>query len=264
VHIEADPVRFAQIFGNLLTNAAKYTDPGGLIHVRARIVGTDAVISVQDNGIGISPELLPQLFEMFTQATSALDRSEGGLGIGLSLARGLVAMHGGTIEARSAGLGMGSEFQVKLPVMCNLDYGADGDVDPSALQAAGRQRLRVLVADDNRDNADSSAMLLRMAGHEVRTAYSGREALTIAAGFEPQIALLDIGMPEMNGYEVARHMRATAWGARMLLVAVTGWGQDDDRRRAEAAGFDHHLAKPVDLATLEPMLVAQQAERAQR
>ena len=262
VTIDADPVRFAQIFGNLLTNAAKYTDPGGLIHVRARIVDNDAVISVQDNGIGISPELLPQLFEMFTQATSALDRSEGGLGIGLSLARGLVVMHGGSIEARSAGLGMGSEFEVRLPAMRNPQDGVDADVEPGAHASGGRQPLRVLVADDNRDNADSSAMLLRMAGHEVRTAYSGREALTTAAEFAPQVALLDIGMPEMNGYEVARHLRGTQWGARMLLVAVTGWGQDDDRRRAEAAGFDHHLAKPIDLATLEPLLAAQHAERA--
>jgi signal transduction histidine kinase len=261
VHIDADPVRFAQIFGNLLTNAAKYTDPGGLIHVRARIVGTDAVISVQDNGIGISPELLPQLFEMFTQATSALDRSEGGLGIGLSLARGLAVMHGGSIEARSAGLGMGSEFEVRLPIAPTPQDGVDADLDPSAHRLGGRP-LRVLVADDNRDNSDSSAVLLRMQGHEVRTAYSGREALTAAAEFAPQVALLDIGMPEMNGYEVARHLRATQWGAHMLLVAVTGWGQDDDRRRAEAAGFDHHLAKPIDLATLE-LLLAAHAGRAQ-
>jgi len=213
------------------------------------------VISVQDNGIGIAPEILPQMFEMFSQATSALDRSEGGLGIGLSLARGLVTLHGGTIEAKSPGLGRGSEFVVTLPLApATADAGfawAETVASP-----AERKALRVLVADDNRDSADGCAALLQMAGYDVRTAYTGREALAIATEFRPHVALLDIGMPEMNGYDVARHIRDTSWGRSMLLVAITGWGQDDDRRMAEEAGFDHHRAKPVDLDSLEPLFAA--------
>ena len=237
VHIDADPVRFAQIFSNLLTNAAKYTDPGGHIRVQARVAGDAAVISVQDNGIGIAPELLPQLFEMFSQVTSVLDRSEGGLGIGLSLTRGLVALHGGSIEATSRGLGRGSEFVVTLPLApAARDRPADS-VESVAPVATGGKALRVLVADDNRDSADGCATLLTMAGHDVRTAYSGREALALAAEFLPQIALLDIGMPDMNGYDVARQIRAAAWGRGMQLVAVTGWGQEEDKREARGGRF---------------------------
>jgi len=241
LHIDADPVRFAQIFSNLLTNAAKYTDPGGLIRVQAQAVGDHAVVTVTDNGIGIAPELLPQLFEMFSQATSALERSEGGLGIGLALVRGLVTLHGGSIEARSRGIGMGSEFVVTLPLDRYVPSRA-ASVEAATLAGHDAPSLRVLVADDNRDNADGCAMLLEMCGHSVRTAYSGREALAVAAEFLPQVALLDIGMPELNGYEVARRIRAAPWGQTMLLVAVTGWGQDEDQRQAEAAGFDHHRA----------------------
>jgi CheY-like chemotaxis protein len=220
--------------------------------VHARLAGERAVIGVQDNGIGIAPGLLPQLFEMFSQATSALDRSEGGLGIGLALTRGLVALHGGTIEAVSRGLGLGSEFVVSLPLAPVQDPA--GESTATLVQAAiPRTALRVLVADDNRDSADGCATLLQMAGHDVRTAYSGDVALELAAQFRPHIALLDIGMPELNGYEVARHIRDSEWGREMLLVAVTGWGQEDDRRQAEAAGFDHHRAKPVDLDSLEPL-----------
>jgi PAS domain S-box-containing protein len=253
IHVDADPVRLAQIFSNLLTNAAKYTDPGGRIHLQARRVDENAVVSVEDDGAGISAELLPKLFEMFTQATSTLDRSEGGLGIGLSLARGLVARHGGRIEAKSRGLGMGSEFIVTLPLALPAEAPAAVAAGSAAREEGGEKPLRVLVADDNRDNADACAMLLAMAGHEVRTAYSGREALAVAAELLPQIALLDIGMPEMDGYEVARQIRAAAWGKSILLVAVTGWGQDEDRRLAAAAGFDHHCVKPVDLDSLRAL-----------
>jgi PAS domain S-box-containing protein len=255
IHLDADPVRFAQIFSNLLTNAAKYTDPGGVIGVRVSLDGErgeSVVIAVRDNGIGIAPELLPQLFEMFSQATSALERSEGGLGIGLSLARGLVLLHGGSIEARSLGLGRGSEFVVTLP-LAGATPRSEGASAASAATAAAHERLRVLVADDSRDNADSCAMLLRISGHDVLTAYSGHDALALAEKFTPQLALVDIGMPGMNGYEVARRIRAAEWGADMMLVAVTGWGQVEDKRQAEAAGFDHHLVKPIDLKVLQPL-----------
>jgi len=252
IHIDADPVRVAQIFSNLLLNAAKYTDAGGLIRVQATLANDQVSVHVQDNGIGIAPELLPEMFEMFSQATSALDRSEGGLGIGLSLARGLVALHGGSIEARSPGLGLGSDFVVTLPL---APTGRAAHVAAGgALSPAGNARpVRVLVADDNHDSADSCAMLLEMAGHEVRVAYSGSQALALAAEFRPQIALLDIGMPEMNGYELARLIRAAPWGRDMLLAAVSGWGQDEDRRQAEAAGFDHHSTKPIDFDALAPL-----------
>ncbi len=254
VHIDADPVRVAQIFSNLLTNAAKYTDRGGRIRVRAAVDGDDAIVRVQDNGIGIAPELLSQLFEMFSQATSALDRSEGGLGIGLALTRGLVALHGGTIEAKSRGLGMGSEFVVRLPLVDRARDAVRASPGAPPAASADRSPLRILVADDNRDSADGCAMLLEMAGHEVRTAYSGPDALALAAELRSHVALLDIGMPGMNGYEVAHAIRAAEWGRDVLLVAVTGWGQEEDRRRATAAGFDHHCVKPIDLDSLGPLL----------
>ncbi|MET0553932.1 MAG: ATP-binding protein [Vicinamibacteria bacterium] len=243
VTVDADPVRLAQVFGNLLTNAAKYTDPGGQIHVRARVAGDEVAVNVEDSGIGIAPEVLPRIFEMFSQATSAIERSEGGLGIGLALARGLVLLHQGRIEARSAGLGRGSEFVVTLPV---AGLGATAAPAAPSASPAGPHALRVLVADDNRDSADSLAVFLQISGHDVRTARSGREAVEMAAAFGPQVALLDIGMPGMNGYEVARHLRAQPGGDRLLLVAVTGWGQEEDKRLAREAGFDHHLRKPVD------------------
>lgn len=254
VHVDADPVRFAQIFTNLLTNAAKYTDAGGHIHIHAAINGEHINITVKDDGIGIAPDLLPNVFEMFSQATSAIDRSEGGLGIGLALVHGLVLLHGGEIEAHSRGLGLGSEFVVTLPcapAICVLRGGSDtcaGETDQA--------RLRVLIVDDNHDSADMFAMLLEMTGHDVRNAYSGQDALTAAAEFQPQIAFLDIGMPGMNGYEVAHKIRESVWGQNVVLAAVTGWGQAEDKRLATEAGFDHHLAKPVNLAMLQPLLAA--------
>jgi PAS domain S-box-containing protein len=253
--VDADPVRFAQIFTNLLTNASKYTDPGGKIRVRAEL-GTDhVVVTIADNGIGIRPDLLPGIFEMFSQATTALERSEGGLGIGLALVRGLLSLHGGSIEARSAGLGSGSEFVVTLPTVSQPDVVAAVGTEPLP------DHLRVLIADDNRDSADSFAMFLQIYGHDVRTAYAGDEALAIAAELRPQVALVDIGMPQVNGYEVARRIRAATWGKDMILIAITGWGQDEDKRQAEAAGFDHHLVKPVSLDRLQS-LIAQLVLRA--
>jgi PAS domain S-box-containing protein len=253
IPLDADPTRLAQVFSNLLTNAAKYTDRGGQITLTAKRDGGGVVVSVRDTGIGIAPEHLPRLFEMFSQVTTALERSQGGLGIGLSLVKGLVEMHGGTVEARSEGLGKGSEFIVQLPV-------AGGRSAPESPQAGGGDRAkargsrRILVADDNRDAAESLAMMLRLAGHEVHAAHDGRDAVEAAAWFRPDVALLDIGMPKLNGFEVARRVREQPWGRNVVLVAITGWGQEEDKRRATEAGFDCHLTKPVEPAALEKLL----------
>ncbi len=254
VHLEADPTRLAQVFGNLLTNAAKYTERGGQITLSARREGGEAVVSVRDTGIGIAPEHLPHVFEMFSQVDSALDRSQGGLGIGLSLVRGLVEMHGGSVEARSEGPGKGSEFVVRLPVAGDRSAPQSPQTGGGENDAA-RPRRRILVADDNRDAADSLAMMLRLAGHEVHAVYDGREAVEAAAWFRPDLALLDIGMPKLNGMQAARHIREQQWGMNVVLVAITGWGQEEDKRRAMEAGFNHHLTKPVDPAALETLLV---------
>ncbi len=252
IHIEADPVRIVQIFSNLLTNAAKYTDSGGRISVSVRAVGKDVEISVRDNGIGIAADVLPQVFVMFSQATSALERSEGGLGIGLSLVRGLVILHSGSIEAHSEGLGRGSEFVVRLPRSRTLDA-SDSTVARQSAPKAFRP-LRILVADDNRDSADSCQLLLEASGHTVRAAYGGAEAVDVAGNFQPEVALLDIGMPRINGFEVARRIRAMPWGPGAMLIAVTGWGQEQDKRQSLSAGFDRHLTKPIDIDALVGLL----------
>jgi PAS domain S-box-containing protein len=253
--VNADPVRLAQVLSNLLTNAAKYTDPPGRIALTARVLDDDTLrISVKDNGIGLSPAALAHIFQMFSQVEDAYSRSEGGLGIGLALVKGLVTLHGGSIEALSDGPGTGSEFIVTLPI----DHGiAAADVDsskPSSGSGATRSRRRILVADDNQDAADSLAILLQAAGHEVRTAHGGETALSIASTFQPAIALLDLGMPDLDGYEVAKQLRSAPWGRSMHLIAITGWGQEEDKRRALRAGFDFHLTKPVELHQLEVLL----------
>jgi PAS domain S-box-containing protein len=252
--LDADPTRLAQVFANLLTNAAKYTDRGGRIALAAERHGGEVVVTVKDTGIGIAAEHLPKLFEMFSQVAPALERSHGGLGIGLSLVKGLVEMHGGSVGARSDGPGKGSEFVVRLPVAGGtaaprprLPVGGEGAAGP---------RRRILVADDNRDAADSLAMVLRLGGHEVHAVHDGQEAVEAAAWFRPDLALLDIGMPKLNGYEVARRIRAQPWGRGVLLVALTGWGQEEDKRRAREAGFDQHLTKPAAPADLERLLLA--------
>ena len=257
VRLEADPLRLSQVISNLLTNAVKYTDAGGQITLAARLEGDELVISVKDTGIGLSPATIPGLFTMFSQVNSAIDRAEGGLGIGLALVKGLVALHGGQVSVASEGLGRGSEFLVRLP------RGA-AEVESLPMAAAERpsgiskQRSRgmVLVADDNRDAAMTLAAVLEMYGYAVVIAYSGAEALAIGAHERPQAVLLDIGMPGMTGYETARRIRLEAWGRRTLLIAVTGWGQDDDKRKAQAVGFDHHLTKPVDPGELDRLLGA--------
>jgi len=252
VWLDADPVRLAQVFANLLTNSAKYTDPGGRIHMTAGIDGNRLHVTIRDTGIGIAPDMLGRIFDMFAQAKPALERSEGGLGIGLGLARAIIDLHGGRIEASSEGPGRGSEFRVELPLAGAITAAAAPA--PADAAPAPPSRLRVLVADDNRDAAESLSMLLELQGHEVRTALGGEEALAAGAAFGPHVALLDIGMPGLNGYEVAARMRTEDWGARALLVAITGWGQAEDKRRAEDAGFDRHLTKPVAFDTLQSLL----------
>jgi PAS domain S-box-containing protein len=252
--LNADPLRLSQVLSNLLTNAAKYTDPGGHIELSGHVEGGVLCLSVQDDGIGMSPESLERNFEMFSQAEGASTRSDGGLGIGLALVRGLVGLHGGTVEAMSEGPGCGSKFLVRLPLADAVpSAAAAAETDVATGATVGR---RVLVADDNKDAADALAMLLELAGHEVRVAHGGRAALSLAQTFRPDVAVLDIGMPELNGYEVAKELRREPWGSRMCLVALTGWGQDEDRQRAQDAGFDRHLTKPVDTDALEKLLSA--------
>ena len=256
VHLEADPTRLAQVFTNLLDNAAKYSEKGGRIWLSAERQGAEVVVSVRDTGIGIASEHLPRIFEMFSQVTPALERSHGGLGIGLALVRGLVELHGGTVEARSAGAGSGSEFVVRLPALPPEEHipgrksAAEGG---ESLGAAPRRRI--LVVDDNCDAADSLAMLLRLAGQDVRVAYDGPAALSQRDEFRPELMFLDIGMPGMDGYEVAQRLRQQPGLESLVLVAMTGWGQEEDRRRSREAGFDHHLVKPVEPDLLHKLLV---------
>jgi PAS domain S-box-containing protein len=252
VRLEADAVRLAQVFSNLLINAAKYTDPGGHIQLRASREVDEIVVAVRDNGIGISSDMMPRLFAMFSQAQAALGRAEGGLGIGLSLVRGLVTLHGGSVEAHSDGPGCGSEFIVRLPARNPQEEPADFDVDAD-VPAAGAG-MKILVVDDNRDAADACAALLELSGHHVQTAYTGRRALELAEAFRPHALLLDIGLPDLDGYQLAAKIRAAPWGRGITLIAATGWGQEDDRRRAFDAGCDHHLTKPIAAETVESLL----------
>jgi PAS domain S-box-containing protein len=259
--VEADPIRLTQVFGNLLTNAAKYTDSNGRIALTAQREGDQAVVRLRDTGIGIAPDMLPRIFDLFVQAEHASTRTHGGLGIGLTLVKNLVEMHGGTIEAHSAGLGKGSEFVVRLPLLGKDEGGrmrdesaeGAGAVHPSSFipHPSGR---RVLVVDDNVDVADSLAVLLRLQGHDVRVAHDGPTALQIAKEYRPELVFLDIGMPVMDGYEVARRMRQEPGLEKVRLAALTGWGQQEDRRRTAEAGFDLHLVKPVEPRVLEELL----------
>ena|SRR5579863_7926541 len=250
--LNADPLRLSQIISNLLTNAAKYTDPAGHIDLSGGVQNGTLCLSVKDDGIGIAPQALTRIFEMFSQIDGAAARSEGGLGIGLALVKGLLDLHCGTIEARSDGLGRGSEFIVRLPLTAVTPSEASAtDVDAPPV-ARGR---RVMVADDNKDAADALAMLLELGGHEVRVAHRGRAALELAQTFRPDVAIIDIGMPDLSGYEVAKELRRESWGTGICLIALTGWGQDDDRQRAKDAGFDRHMTKPVEAWALEELLM---------
>jgi PAS domain S-box-containing protein len=253
VVLDADPARLAQVFSNLLNNAAKFTEPRGSISLTAALEGRAAVVCVEDSGIGFSPEAAGRLFKPYMQLAGSPERSRGGLGIGLSLVQGIVALHGGTVEARSAGLGRGAEFIVRLPLAAGADNSATVEKRRPAA-AVPLPGFRVLVADDNKDAADSLQRILGLYGYAVRVAYDGAAALELGGTFGPQVAVLDIGMPGADGYEVARAMRER-YGKNITLVALTGWGQENDRRRSTDAGFDYHLTKPVDPSLLNDLLV---------
>ncbi len=251
IQLDGDLTRLSQVFMNLLTNAAKYSEPGGRIQLTAERQDEEVVVSVKDAGIGMPPEMLSHIFDMFAQIAGASRRSQGGLGIGLTLVRKLVGMHGGSVTAVSDGPGHGSEFIVRLPAirqeLKRPSVAADGE------QVAMPPR-RILVVDDNRDSATSLSMLLKVAGNHTFTAYNGQEALNVVKECCPDVVLLDIGMPDLDGYEVARRMRQQPWEKELVLIALTGWGQDADREKSKHAGFDAHLVKPVDYQALLKLL----------
>ncbi|MBA3482836.1 MAG: response regulator [Pirellulales bacterium] len=239
--LDADPARLAQVFLNLLNNAAKYSEPCQNIRLTARLDGSEVEVSVRDHGIGIPAAKLPDIFEAFMQVDTSWQRTQGGMGIGLSLVKEFVERHGGRVEVRSMGLGQGSEFLVRLPVA------ARAAAEPTVAAETPRGPCRrILVVDDNRDAAAALAMILKMMGHEVRTAHDGETAVAAAAEYRPKLILMDLGMPKVDGYEAARRIRAESWGDGLFLVALTGWGTEDDRRRTQEGGFDWHLVKPVD------------------
>ena len=252
VTVNADPTRLAQVFLNLLNNAAKFTDPGGRIDFSLTVRDAEVLARVSDSGIGIAPQVIDEIFEMFAQADRSLERTNMGLGVGLSLSRRLVELHGGTLEARSEGAGRGAEFIVRLPA---LGVEAPARLRPAAGGAArpARQR-RVLVGDDNQDFANSLASVLQSMGHEVRAEHDGEAGLSAAMAFRPEVAFLDIGMPKLNGYDLAARLRAHPVTAATTLIAVTGWGQATDLQRARDAGFDEHMVKPVEMDRLEALL----------
>ena len=251
VLIRGDKARLSQVLSNLLNNAAKYTPDGGRIALLVEQCEGDVVFRVRDTGTGIAPEMLSKVFDLFTQADCAIDRAQGGLGIGLTLVRRLVEMHEGTVQAYSEGPGLGSEFTVRLPVFANDDVKAES---PSAASLPEMSYYRVLVVDDNIDAAESLSMLLRLSGHVTRLAYDGQAAIEAALSFEPEVVLLDIGLPHLDGYQVARRLREHRVTSRCLLVAVSGYGQDEDRAKAKESGFDYHLTKPVDYDELQKVL----------
>jgi signal transduction histidine kinase len=286
VRVDADPTRLTQVLDNLLANAVKFTDPGGEVAVavsvrpvtsdESRVTSQDptrhpslvtrqcsvAEVRVRDTGVGFPPGLAPRLFEAFTQVAEARARGRGGLGLGLALVKGLVEQHGGTVEAHSAGPGKGSEFVIHLPLLpiddCRLPIASPG-FEIGNRQSAIQNRKRVLVVEDNKDAADSLRMLLELRGYEVAVAATGTEGVRLGREWGPQVVLCDIGLPELDGYGVARQLRADPATARTCLIAVTGYGQEEDRRRSREAGFDHHLVKPADPAVLERLLAAVQA-----
>jgi PAS domain S-box-containing protein len=259
VFVSGDVTRLSQVLLNLLNNAAKYTPSGGRITLSFSQEEGEAVVRVRDTGIGIPADLLPKIFDIFIQGERSLDRTEGGLGLGLALVRKIVELHHGRVEARSGGPGAGSEFVVRLPLAAAP--APRTNAQSAAMLTAPARTIRILVVDDNRDSADSMTVLLELHGHEVRCAYDGPSALALAAEFEPEIVLLDIGLPKMSGFEVAQRLRAIPRLAHSRLIAMTGYGQAEDRNRAAQSGFDDHLIKPVDLPALEALLQAYDAKR---
>jgi PAS domain S-box-containing protein len=260
VHLDADLTRLAQVFGNLLTNSARYTPRGGYIRLSAERRGEEVVVYVRDDGIGIPGESLGSIFDMFSQVDRSIERSTGGLGIGLALVKGLVEMHGGSVAAESPGLGKGSTFTVRLPVLGEAAGAEPRSPAEDGVGAAGPRR-RILVVDDNRDSAASMAMLLSLTGNEVQTAHDGFEAVEAAEAFRPEAILMDVGMPRLNGYEATRRIRERPWGKSVIVVALTGWGQEVDRLQSKEAGCNGHLVKPVSLPDLEKLLAEAEASR---
>jgi signal transduction histidine kinase/CheY-like chemotaxis protein len=256
--VDGDLTRLTQVVSNLLNNAARYTEPGGRIALTAEREGREAVIRVRDNGIGIPAAMLPQLFEMFTQVDPSMRRAQGGLGIGLALAKVLVELHGGTLSGSSDGPGKGAEFMIRLP----LSSEPATTIAPAAETPTGTESsAQILIVDDNQDVARSLALLLRHLGHEITIAHDGLAAIETARQSRPDVILLDIGLPDIDGYEVCRSIRASGWGKQMLIVAITGWGQQEDRRRSREAGFDDHLIKPVAPNAIDALLAKLSASR---
>jgi PAS domain S-box-containing protein len=258
IAVSGDPVRLAQVFANLLNNAFKYTEPGGRIEIGVETRSGEVEVSVRDNGIGIDPRLMPRIFEMFARADRDLERSQGGLGIGLTLVKQLVEMHGGKVEASSRGRGHGSVFRVRLPLAAGT---ADEPARAQASLARPAGARRILVVDDNKDAAESLAMLLTLEGNDTQLAFDGIEAVEAVEQHGPDVVLLDIGLPRLNGFDACRRMRQRPGGERAIIVALTGWGHDEDRRATREAGFDDHLVKPVDYAALMQLLARLEAER---
>jgi len=256
IHVDGDETRLCQVFANILNNAAKYTDRGGRIRLGVEQQGSEAVVVVEDNGVGIPAPMLPKVFEMFTQVDRSLEKSHGGLGIGLNIVERLVEMHGGTIGVESDGHGMGSRFTVRLPVVQAV---TENTPDAATGEKATPAARRILVVDDNRDGADSLAEMLSIMGNETQTAHDGVQAVEGAVSFRPDVILMDIGMPKLNGYEACRRIREQAWGKNIVIVACTGWGQEDDKQKSQEAGFDLHMVKPVDPAALLKLLADPQS-----
>jgi CheY-like chemotaxis protein len=252
VWLEADAARLEQILVNLLANAAKYTEPGGRIWLELELQREEAVFRVRDSGIGIAPDVLPIIFNPFTQADKSLDRAQGGLGVGLTLVRRLAEMHQGTIGVSSAGIGLGSEFVLRLPAL--VEPAADEALNQPEFLAQGDHLRRVLIVEDNVDTAHSMGELLQIWGHEVHLAYDGLKAVETACRFKPEVVLLDIGLPGMDGYQVARKLRQEHSLTPMMIVAISGYGQSEDLLRSHQAGIDHHLVKPVDLKALKALI----------
>ena len=259
VWLKADPTRLEQVLSNLLSNAVKFTEDKGSISIAAAVEGREIVVRVKDTGVGIPPDLLPRIFDLFIQGDSSLDRSRDGLGIGLTLSQKLVELHGGTIEAHSEGVGTGSEFVIRFPTLLEA---APPDSEPARIAAgSAAQSLRILVVDDSEDTADTMGTLLEMSGHTVQIAHSGPAALEAAAAFHPEVVLLDIGLPGLDGYQVAERLRADPAMAGVTIIAASGYGQEEDRRRSAEAGIDRHLVKPVDLKELQDLLAMVGARR---
>ncbi len=252
VFFDGDATRLGQVFSNLLNNAAKYSNAGGRIRLTAGVLNNDVVVSVKDTGIGIAADMLPKIFDMFTQVDRSLEKSQGGLGIGLSLVKRLVELHGGRVEGISQGKNKGSEFIVRLPILARQESAQRNVADIET----PLRKWRMLIVDDNHDSAQSLAMMLQLKGHETQTVHDGLAALNAAEQFRPEMILLDLGLPNMNGFDICQRIREQPWSAGMIVTAVTGWGQDEDRRRSSAAGFDYHLVKPVELSSLDNLLIA--------